>query len=52
MQSIRLVTLNPNNEEREFVYECHNNDTAMAIVQGTLKGCNETGWTLKEVCFA
>lgn len=52
MQSIRIITLNPEGAEREFVYECHNNDTAMAVVQGTLNACNTTGWTLKEVCFA
>lgn len=52
MQSLKIITLNPEGAEREFVFECHNNDTAISIVQGTLKGCNETGWTLKEVSFA
>lgn len=52
MQSIRIITVNPQNMEQEFVFECHNNDTAIAVVQGTLEGCKSTGWTLKEVSFS
>lgn len=52
MQSIKIITVSPDNFEQEFVFECHSNDTAIAVVQGTLEGCKSTGWTLKEVSFA
>ena len=47
MQSMKVITLNPQNEIREFVYQCESESVALAIVEGTLSACSNTGWTLK-----
>lgn len=48
MQAIRIVTLSPEGLTQEFVQECHNPETALAIIQGTMQGCVNTGWSIKE----
>ena len=48
MQSMRVVTMSPQGLEQEFVYECHNETTALAIIEGTSKACKDSGWYLKE----
>ena len=48
MQSLRIVTMSPEQLTQEFVFECHNAETALAIVEGTMQGCTNTGWTIKE----
>lgn len=47
MKTMKVITLNPQNETREFVYQCETHSVALAIVEGTLSACNNTGWTLK-----
>lgn len=47
MKTMKVITLNPQNETREFVYQCETHSVALAIVEGTLNACNNTGWTLK-----
>jgi hypothetical protein len=49
MQSLLVTTTDPNGIAKEFAYECHSHATALAIVQGTLEGCEATGWTLNKV---
>jgi hypothetical protein len=49
MQAIRIVTMNPEGLTQEFVQECHNPETALAIIQGTMQGCVSTGWSIKEL---
>jgi hypothetical protein len=49
MQSLLITTTDTSGMVKEFSYECHNATTAMAIVQGTLQGCQDTGWTLNKV---
>ena len=49
MQSIRIVTLSPTGLVQEFVQECRNPETALAIIQGTMQGCTNTGWSIKEL---
>jgi len=48
MQSMRVVTMSPQGLEQEFVYECHNEATALAIIEGTSKACKGSGWYVKE----
>ena len=48
MQSLRIVTMSPEQLTQEFVFECHSAETALAIVEGTMQGCTNTGWTIKE----
>jgi hypothetical protein len=52
MQSMRIVTLSPEGSVREFAYECHSADTALAIIQGTMSACENTGWSIKEMSVA
>ena len=49
MQSIRIVTMNPEDLTREFVYECHNPETALGIISGTMEACVNTGWSIKSM---
>jgi hypothetical protein len=49
MQSLLITTTDPKGIAKEFSYECHSHATALAIVQGTLEGCEVTGWTLNKV---
>jgi hypothetical protein len=46
MQSMVIITKNPEGLIQEFSYECNNEATALALIDGTLKGCKETGWSL------
>ena len=48
MQSLRIVTMSPEQLTQEFVFECHSAEIALAIVEGTMQGCTNTGWTIKE----
>jgi hypothetical protein len=48
MQSLRIVTMNPEQLTQEFSFECHTPETALAIIQGTMQGCVNTGWSIKE----
>ena len=52
MQSIRIVTMSPEDLTQEFVFECHNTETALAIIEGTMQGCLNTGWSIKELSVA
>ena len=52
MQSMRILTLSPEGLTQEFAYECHSAETALAILQGTLEGCTNTGWSIKEMSVA
>tara|TARA_R110000803_G_C11884127_1_gene310126 strand:+ start:193 stop:354 length:162 start_codon:yes stop_codon:yes gene_type:complete len=47
MQSLKVTTVKVNTGlVHEFVYECHNEATQMAIINGTLEACSNTGWAM------
>jgi hypothetical protein len=49
MKSLLVTTTDTSGMVKEFSYECNSAATALAIVQGTLEGCQTTGWTLNKV---
>ena len=47
MQSLKVTTVHVKTGlVHEFVYECHNEATQMAIINGTLETCSNTGWAM------
>ena len=47
MQTVKITTVKVNSGlVHEFVYECHNEATQMAIINGTLEACSNTGWAV------
>jgi len=47
MQSVKITTVKVDTGlVHEFVYECHNEATQMAIIKGTLEGCSSQGWAM------
>jgi hypothetical protein len=47
MQSVKITTVKVNSGlVHEFVYECHNEATLMAVINGTMEGCSNTGWAM------
>jgi hypothetical protein len=49
MKSLLITTTDPKGIAKEFSFECNSHANALAIVQGTLEGCEVTGWTLNKV---
>ncbi len=47
MQSVKITTVRVNTGlVHDFVYECHNEATLMAIVKGTMESCSNQGWAM------
>jgi hypothetical protein len=50
MQSVKITTVKVNTGlVHDFVYECNNEATLVAIVKGTLDSCSRTGWAISEM---
>jgi hypothetical protein len=49
MKSLLITATDTKGISKDFSYECNSADTALAIIQGTLEGCQTTGWTLNKV---
>lgn len=53
MQSLLIKTVHiKTGLVHEFAYECHNEATQMAIINGTLESCSRTGWAISEMQVA
>jgi hypothetical protein len=47
MQSVKITTVKINSGlVHEFTYECRNESTLIAIIDGTMAGCSNTGWAM------
>jgi hypothetical protein len=47
MQSVKIKTVKINSGlVHEFIYECHSETTLMAIINGTMEGCSDSGWAM------
>jgi hypothetical protein len=47
MQSVLIKTMHmETGNTHEFAYECHNEETLISIIKGTLSGCAPQGWAM------
>jgi hypothetical protein len=49
MKSIKIITVNADGLSHEFVQECDSPELALAIISGTIKGCESSGWFIKSM---
>ena len=53
MQSVTITTVHVKTGlVHDFTYECRNEATQMAIINGTLESCSRTGWAISEMQVA
>jgi hypothetical protein len=53
MQSVKITTVKVNSGlVHDYTYECRSQETLIAIINGTLEACSNTGWAMSAMEIA